>query len=108
MLGPESAHLLQRVVHLLGDMYLLGLAGALHARGRVHRVAEEAVARHLGAHYAGDHRTRVDSAPDLDELVSRPGDPEERRGVQQIKRHCCYLADVLVPCGGSGLESSMA
>lgn len=97
--GTESAHLLQRLVHLLGDMYLLRLAGALHPRGRVHRVAEEAVARHFGANDTGDNRTRVHSASYLNKFVSCPGirntdeASSKSRAIVAISLMCLFPAE---------------
>lgn len=56
-LDDVSADLVERVLAARRDVYLERLAGRLHARGRVHRVAEQAVARHGQTYYTRYHRT---------------------------------------------------
>ena len=54
-----SASLVQNLLRALADVDAVGLRGGLHATGRVHRVAEETVARHFQTDHAGDARARM-------------------------------------------------
>jgi len=53
----------QQLLRDVRDVDALLVAERHHPRGRVHRVAEETVARHLVAHDAGHHHAAVAAEP---------------------------------------------
>ena len=62
-----------------------GLAVALHARRRVHRVAEQAVVRHLEPDDGAHHGARVHAHPDL-QAQAAAGD-EAARALDHVQAH---------------------
>lgn len=65
-----------------------------HSRRRVHRVAEQAVARHLEADHAGDDRSGVEPDAQLELLVRPVPDAEVPHGLQEPQRHAGDLPGV--------------
>lgn len=76
----------------------LTFAGGFHPAGGVDGVAEEAVARHLGADDAGDDGADVDAAADLQATLWSVRHGEHRRARQQVERHRRNLRHVLPAC----------
>jgi len=68
--GQEVLELVQDDLGVRTQVDLHRLPVGLHARGRVHRVPEQTVARHLQADHACHTGARVDADPDL-QLVAR-------------------------------------
>ena len=80
------------------SLVILTLAGALHARGRVDGVSEEAVARHGAAHHPRHARPRVDAHAHLDVLVGPVRHHARPDALQQVQRHGRDLPGVSVLC----------
>lgn len=72
-----------------------------HPRCRVHRVAKEAVARHLETDDAGHDGARVQSDAQLQLVVGSVPDAKMGHGLQQPERHACDLpgVQIAVPYG---------
>ena len=73
----------------------LTFACGFHPAGCVDSVAEEAVARHLGADDAGDNWAHVDTAANLQPPFRPVRHCEHRRPRQQVERHRRNLGHVL-------------
>lgn len=77
---------------------MLTLAGALHPRGRVDGVPEEAVPRHGEAHDARHAGARVDPHAHADVLLRPVRHDVGPDALQQVQRHGGDLARVPVVC----------